>query len=109
MQETLDKGLIKHLGKHILKHHKGHNLAIISCQTHQLHKWLKNVDIDKILSNDLWTNLVVMDKPKICLKKTQCHHGYFRAHVVPKDVVVLPSLNPIYYVSLGTRMTTIHQ
>jgi hypothetical protein len=33
-----------------------HNLAIIANQTHQLHKWLENDDIDKVLSNDLWTN-----------------------------------------------------
>ena len=52
MQETLDKGPIRHLGKHILKHDNKHNLAIIANQTYQWHKWLKNDDIDKILSSD---------------------------------------------------------
>ena len=52
MRETPDKGPIRHLGKHIVKHDKGHNLAIIANQTHQLHKWLKNNNIDKVLSND---------------------------------------------------------
>ena len=37
MQETPYKGLIRHLGKHIFKHDKGHNLTIIAKQTHQLH------------------------------------------------------------------------
>ena len=34
MQETLDKDLIRHLGKHILKYDNRHNLAIIANQTH---------------------------------------------------------------------------
>ena len=34
MQETLDKGPIRHLGKHILKYDKKHNLAIIANQTY---------------------------------------------------------------------------
>ena len=53
MQETPNKGPIRHLGKHILKHDKGLNLTIIASQTHQLHKWLENKDIDEILSNDI--------------------------------------------------------
>ena len=49
MQETLDKGPIRHLGKHVLKYDKNHNLEVIANQTHQLQKWLKNKDIDKTL------------------------------------------------------------
>ena len=52
MQETLDKGPILHLGKYVLKYDKKHNLEIIVNRTHQLHKWLNNKDIDKVLSND---------------------------------------------------------
>ena len=59
MQETLDKGSIRHLSKYILKHDNEHNLTIIANQTHQLHKWLENDDIDKILSNHFWTNPVI--------------------------------------------------
>ena len=47
MQETPDKGPIRHLGKCISKYDKKHNLALIATQTHQLHKWLDNKDIDK--------------------------------------------------------------
>ena len=54
MQETPDKGPIWHLGKHILKYDKRHNLEIIANQTNQLHKWLDNKDIDKVISNDFW-------------------------------------------------------
>ena len=56
MQETPYMVPIRHLIKHILKHDNEHNLTIIASQTHQLHKWLENDDIDKILSNDFWTN-----------------------------------------------------
>ena len=70
MQETPDKGPIRHLSKHILKHDNEHNLTIIASQTHQLHKWLENEDIDKILSNDFWTNHAITDKQKTCLIKS---------------------------------------
>ena len=45
-----DKGPIQHLCEHILKHDNEHNLTIIANQAHQLHKWLENDDIDKLLS-----------------------------------------------------------
>jgi hypothetical protein len=48
---------------------KKHNLEIIANQTHQLHKWLENKDIDKTLSNKFWTNPSVTDKQKTCLVK----------------------------------------
>ena len=66
MQETPDKGPIRHLNKHILKHDNEHKLATIANQTHQLHKWLENDDIDKTLSNDFWTNPNVTRKQKTC-------------------------------------------
>jgi hypothetical protein len=71
MQETPDKGPIRHLGKQIVKHDKGHNLVFIANQTHQLHKWLENDNIDKVLSNELWTNPTVTDKQKTCMIKLQ--------------------------------------
>ena len=52
MQETLDKGPIRHLGKHVLKYDKNHYLDVIANETLQLHKWLENKDIDEALSND---------------------------------------------------------
>ena len=67
MQETLDKGPIRHLGKYILKHDKGLNITIMASQTHQLHKWFENEDIDKILSNGLWTNPAITYKQNTCL------------------------------------------
>ena len=33
------------------------------------------------------------------LKKTQCQHGYYHAHMVPKDTIVTLGLNLTYYVS----------
>ena len=69
MQEKLDKGPIRHLSKQILKHDNEHNLTSIATQTHQIHKWLENDDIDKILSNGFWTNPTIMYKQKTCLIK----------------------------------------
>ena len=67
MQKIPNKGPISHFGKHILKHDNIYNLAIKANQTHQLHQWLKNDDIDKILSNDFQINPTIMDKQKTCL------------------------------------------
>jgi hypothetical protein len=64
MQETPNKGPIRHRGKYILKYDKKHNIAIIVTQTHQLHKWLDNKDIDRALSNDFWDNPIITNKQK---------------------------------------------
>ena len=79
MQEPLDKGPTRHLGKHILKYDNIHNLAIIANQTHQLHKWLEDDDIDKVLSNGFWMNPTIMDKQKTCLIEFQI--GQYMGHV----------------------------
>ena len=63
-KKHLIKGPIRHLNKHILKHDNAHNLTIVANQTHQLHKWLENDNIDKILSNDFWTNPAITYKQK---------------------------------------------
>ena len=69
MQDTPNKGPIRHLSKYILKHDKKHNSTIMASQTHQLHKWLDNKDIDKNLSNDFWNNPTITNKQKTCLIK----------------------------------------
>jgi hypothetical protein len=75
-----DKDPIRHLGKYILKYDKRHNLEIIANQIHQLHKWLNNQDIDKILSNEFWNNPTITDKQKTCLVKfrTRQYMGHAR-------------------------------
>ena len=69
MHETPDKGPIRHLAKYIIKQDKTHNLAVIATQTHQLHKWLDNKDLDKNLSNDFWNYPDITDRQKTCLLK----------------------------------------
>ena len=78
MQETPDKGPIRHLGKYILNYDKRQNLEIIANQTHQLHKWLDNQDIDEILSNDFWNNPTITSKQKTCLVKFRT--GQYMGH-----------------------------
>jgi hypothetical protein len=78
MHETPDKGPIRHLGKYVLKYDKKHNLEIIANQTHQLHKWLDNKDIDKIISNDFSQNPTITDKQKACLIKFRT--GQYMGH-----------------------------
>ena len=56
------KFFLNNTHKITLKYDKKHNLEIIANQTHQLHKWLKNKDIDKTISNNSWTNPSMMDK-----------------------------------------------
>ena len=64
---------IQHLGKHILKHDKR------TRQTHQLHKWIENNDIDRILSHDFWTNLAITYKQKTSLIKFRS--GQYMCHI----------------------------
>ena len=78
MQETPNKGPIRHLGKHVLKYDKNHNLEVIANQTHQLHKWLENKDIDKTLSNNLWKNPSITNKQKTYLIKFRM--GQYMGH-----------------------------
>ena len=78
MQDTPDKGPIRHLGKYILKYDNKHNLTIMASQTHQLHKWLDNNDIDKPLSNAFWNNPIITDKQKTCLVKFRT--GQYMGH-----------------------------
>ena len=61
MQETPNKGPnIRHLGKHIFKYDKRHNLEVIANQ---------NEDIDKVLSNEFWINPTITDVQEMCLVK----------------------------------------
>ena len=76
MQDTPDKGPIRHLGKYNLKYDKKHNLTIMASQTDQLHKWVENKDIDKTLSNDFLNNPVI--KQKTCLVKFRT--GQYMGH-----------------------------
>jgi hypothetical protein len=78
MQATPDKGPIRHLRQYILKYDRKRNLTIMASQTHQLHKWLANADIDKSLSNDFWNNPVITDKQKTCLVKFRT--GQYMGH-----------------------------
>jgi hypothetical protein len=78
MHATPDKGPIRHLGRYILKYDKKHNLARIATQTHQLHKWLHNKDIDQTLSNDFWNNPIITDRQKTCLVKFRT--GQYMGH-----------------------------
>ena len=78
MQDTPNKGPIRHRGKYILKYDKKYNLTIMASQTHQLHIWLDNKDIDKILSNDFWNNPGITYKQKTCLVKFRT--GQYMGH-----------------------------
>ena len=61
MKKTLDNGPIKHLEKHNT-YDKRHKLIGIANPTHQLYKWLENMNIDKVLSNDFGKNPTIIDK-----------------------------------------------
>ena len=52
MNETLDKGPIRFLEKHIIKHDKKYNLEVIATELPNIDKWIANEDIDNKLSNE---------------------------------------------------------
>ena len=52
---------------HILKFDKRHKLVAIAYQTHQLYRWLKNDNLDKVLSIGFWKIPIIVDKQKTFL------------------------------------------
>jgi ribonuclease HI len=69
MADVPDKGPVRFLQKQIQKYDRETNIAIMATQTPNTCKWTENIDIDKELSNDFWTNPSVTDKQKSCLIK----------------------------------------
>ena len=67
MDETLDKGSIRFLEKHIIKHDKKYNLEIIAIEFSNIDKWIANEAIDNELSNEYWTNKHIPDSQRTCL------------------------------------------
>ena len=43
------------------------------------------------------------------LKKIPCQHGYYHAHVAPRDAIAKPGLSQTDYASYATHITTPHQ
>ena len=52
MDETLDKGPIIFLEKHIIKHDRKYNLEVIATKVPNIDKWIASEDIDNELSNE---------------------------------------------------------
>ena len=75
MNETLDKGPIRFLEKHLIKHDRKYNLEIIAIDFPNIDKWIANADIDNELSNEYWTNKHITDSQKTCLLKLR--HGQY--------------------------------
>ena len=61
MDETPNKGPIRFLEKHIIKHDGKYNLEIIATDFPNIDKWITNEDIDNELSNEYWTNKHITD------------------------------------------------
>ena len=61
MDETSDKGPIRFLEKHIIKHDRKYNLEIIATKFPIIDKRIANEDIDNELSNEYSTNKHIID------------------------------------------------
>ena len=75
MEKTLDKGPIRFLGKHIIKHNKRTSLETIAIQFLNIDKWIIHEDIDNKLFNEFWTNKNITNLQKTCLLKLK--HGQY--------------------------------
>ena len=69
MDETSDKGPIRFLEKHLIKHNRKYNLEITATDFPNIDKWIANEDIDNKLSNEYWTNKYITNSQKTCLLK----------------------------------------
>ena len=82
IDETPDKGPIRFLEKHIIKHDRKYNLEIIARDFPNIDKWIANEDIDSELSNEYWTNKHITDSQKTCLLKLR--HGQYMGNARKK-------------------------
>jgi hypothetical protein len=69
MADVPDKGPVRFLEKQIQKYDRETNIAFMATQNPNTCKWTDNIDIDKELSNEFWTNPSITDKQKSCLIK----------------------------------------
>jgi ribonuclease HI len=69
MMDVPDKGPVRFLDKQILKYDRETNIALMAAQRPNTSKWTENVHIDKVLSNEFWTNPLITDKQKSCIIK----------------------------------------
>ena len=69
MDEILDKGPIRFLEKHIIKHDRKYNLEVIAIEFPNIDKWIANEDINNKLSNAYYNNKHIIDSQKTCLLK----------------------------------------
>ena len=69
MDETQDRGPIRFLEKHIIKHYRKYNLEVITTKFPNIDKWIANEDIDNELSIEYWTNKHITNSQKTCLLK----------------------------------------
>lgn len=69
MEEVPDKGPIRSLEKHILRHDVETNLKTITETFPNIDKWVTNSTIDSRPSNAFWTNPSISDAQKTCILK----------------------------------------
>ena len=75
MDETPNKGPIRFLEKHIIKHYRKYSLEVIATKFPNIDKWTANEDIDNELFNEYWSNKHITDSQKTCLLKLkQCQY-----------------------------------
>ena len=54
-----------------VKHDRKYNLEVIAIDFSNIVKWMANENIDNELSNEFWTNKLIIDSQKTCLLKPQ--------------------------------------
>jgi hypothetical protein len=69
MADVPDKGPVRFLEKQIKNYDRETNIAIMAAQVPNTCKWTENIDTDKELSNEFWTNPLITNKQKSCLIK----------------------------------------
>ena len=100
IQATPNKWPIRHLEKHIFKYGKWHNIAVRGDQTHQLHKWLENSNIDKELSNIFWEKIPLSQRNKELGLLNSAHDNTWVGHENDSYLVEKPiHLILVLYVS----------
>jgi hypothetical protein len=69
MDQTPDKGPIRHLQLYLKKYEKEHSLTEITQEFPNINKWTNDTNIDKETSNGLWSHPDIIDSQITCILK----------------------------------------
>jgi hypothetical protein len=100
MEQTPDKGPIRHLQPYLKKYGKEHFLKEIAQQFSNINKWTSDTNIDNETSNSLWSHPDITDSQITCVLKFRYNQYMGNAQ---KQLFFGPTLYPTLHTQYVTH------